>query len=152
MDLAEVLKSKIGVRLVMAGKLTRTLAIQKFAANNYEITPEQFTILSALIENDGMYQRQIAAITVKDRPNITRILKILEDMELITKKPDVNKRKIHKIFITDKGRKMYEKVLPTILELWASSLEGVTSEEVDSCLKTLFKIKTNLEKYVKIQS
>lgn len=152
MDLAEVLKSKIGVRLVLIGRLTRTLAVQRFTAQNFEITPEQFTILSALIENDGMYQRQIAALTYKDRPNITRLLKILEKMELICKQPDVNKRKIYKIFITDKGRKMYEKVLPTILDIWATSLEDVTSEEVDNCLKTLFKIRNNLQKYVKIQS
>lgn len=151
MEQAEVLKSKIGMRMVQAGKLTRTFAIQRFAAQNFEITPEQFTILSALMENDGMYQRQIAAITLKDRPNITRLLKILETMELITKTPDVNKRKIYKIFITDKGRAMHNKVLPTILDLWSCSIEGVTSEELHACLETISKIKSNLEKYVKIQ-
>ena len=78
MEREEVLKGKIGLRLVIAAKLTRTYAIQKFYAEKYEITPEQFTILATLIEHDGLYQRQIGAITLKDRPNITRLTRILE--------------------------------------------------------------------------
>lgn len=151
MEREEVLRGKIGLRLVIAAKLTRTYAIQKFYAKKYDITPEQFTILASLIEHDGMYQRQIAAVTLKDRPNITRLIRILENMGLVTKQQDSNKRKIFKIYITDKGRQMYEKVLPTVLDLWGSSIEGIPSEEVNACLQTLHKIKSNLQELVNIQ-
>lgn len=151
MEREEVLRGKIGLRLIIAAKLTRTYAIQKFYSKKYEITPEQFTILASLIEHDGMYQRQIAAVTLKDRPNITRLIRILENMGLVTKQQDSNKRKIFKIFITEKGRQMYEKVLPTVIDLWGSSIEGIPSEEVNACLQTLHKIKSNLQELVNIQ-
>ena len=94
MEQLDLLKSRIGMKLVRIGKMTRAIATQRFTANKFEVTPEQLTVLQALIDHDGMYQRQIGAITLKDRPNITRIIKILEKMELVTKQLDVNGRKI----------------------------------------------------------
>lgn len=151
MEQLELLKSRIGMKLVRIGKMTRAIAIQKFTAKNFEITPEQLTVLAALIDHDGMYQRQIGAITLKDRPNITRIINILEKMELVTRKPDVNKRKIVKIFITDKGREVFEKVIPTALDLWQRTVHGVPEDELKITLKVLQKFKENLERDLNIQ-
>ena len=63
------------------------------------ITPEQFTVLNALSESEWLYQRQISAITLKDRANITRIIKNLEKKGYIKKVVDTTSRKIHKIYI-----------------------------------------------------
>ena len=151
MDKINLLKSRIGMKLVRVGKMVRAIANQKFAKANYPITPEQFTVLTAILDHDGLYQRQIGALTLKDRPNITRIIKILEEKELITKTPDSNKRKIFKINITEKGKQAYEMVLPTVLEHWQNTVEGVTDEELISCLNVLNKIKTNLEEKLNMQ-
>lgn len=146
-----MLKSRIGMKLVRIGKMTRAIATQRFTVLGYEITPEQMTVLAALIDHDGLYQRQIGALTLKDRPNITRIIKILEKMELVTKTPDVNKRKIFKISITNKGRKVFDKVIPTALELWQRTIEGVPEDELLITLKVLQKFKENLESELNIQ-
>ena len=151
MKQSELIKSRIGMKLSRIGKMSRAIAIQTFTLNNFAVTPEQFTVLHALIENDGMYQRQIGAITLKDRPNITRIIRILEDMELVTKKSDVNKRKVQKIFITEKGRQVYEKTVPTVLDLWQNTIEGVETDDLLVTLKVLNKFKENLEKDLNIQ-
>ena len=147
----ELLKSQIGPKLVTVGKLSRTFAIQRFSECKYEITPEQFTILAVLMENDGMYQRQIANITLKDRPNITRLLNILEKSEFIERKPDTNKRKIYKIFITEKGREIYKKVVPTVLGIRQESITGLSEDELNVCLKALDIFRKNLEEKVNIQ-
>ena len=133
------------------GKMTRAIAVQRFTAFGYEITPEQMTVLAALIDHDGLYQRQIGALTLKDRPNITRIIKILEKMKLVTKTPDVNKRKVYKIAITDEGRKVFDKVIPTALELWQRTIEGVPEDELLITLKVLQRFKENLESELNIQ-
>ena len=139
------------MKLVRIGKMTRAIATQKFTANNFEVTPEQLTVLAALIDHDGLYQRQIGALTLKDRPNITRIIKILEKMKLVTKTPDVNKRKVYKIAITDEGRKVFDKVIPTALELWQRTIEGVPEDELLITLNVLQKFKENLESELNIQ-
>ena len=131
--------------------MVRAIANQKFSKAEFPITPEQFTVLTAILDHDGLYQRQIGALTLKDRPNITRIIKILEEKEFVTKTPDINKRKIFKINITEKGKQAYDLVLPTVLEHWQNTVEGVTDEELISCLKVLNKIKINLEEKLNMQ-
>ncbi len=151
MEKKDLLKSRIGMKLVRVGKMTRALAIQKFKCEKLEITPEQFTVLTAIIDHDGLYQRQISALTLKDRPNITRIVNILEKMELVTRTSDVNKRKIYKINITSKGKAIHEKIVPSVLELWQDSVRGVSDEDLQNCLTVLNKIKTNLEEKLNLQ-
>ena len=60
-------------------------------------------------------------------------------------------RKIYKINITEKGKQAYDLVLPTVLEHWQNTVEGVTDEELISCLKVLNKIKINLEEKLNMQ-
>ena len=147
----DLLKSRIGMKLVRIGKMTRAIAVQRFSAKNFEITPEQLMVLSALIDHDGLYQRQIGMITLKDRPNITRIINILEKMNFVTRKPDVNKRKIYKIFVTAEGKNVVKKVMPTALELWENIVDGVDEDELEITLKVMNKFKENLMKDMNIQ-
>ena len=147
----DLLKSRIGMKLVRIGKMTRAIAVQRFSAKNFEITPEQLMVLSALIDHDGLYQRQIGMITLKDRPNITRIINILEKMNFVTRKPDVNKRKIYKVFVTDEGKNVVKKVMPTALELWENIVDGVDEDELEITLKVLNKFRENLMKDMNIQ-
>ena len=49
-----------------------------FQANGFDITPEQWGILSRLWQSEGIHQSELAARTAKDRHNITRILSLLE--------------------------------------------------------------------------
>ena len=151
MDKTDLLKSRIGMKLVRVGKMVRAIANQKFVKANFEITPEQFTVLAAILDHDGLYQRQIGALTLKDRPNITRIINILEDKGLVTRTPDINKRKVFKINITPKGKAEYEHALPTVLEHWQDSVSGVSDEELNNCLIVLNKIKANLEEKLHTQ-
>lgn len=151
MNKSNLLESRIGMKLVRIGKMVRAIANHSFAQEKYPITPEQFTVLTAIIDHDGLYQRQIGAITLKDRPNITRIIHILESSGLITKTPDVNKRKVYKINITEKGKLIHKQVQPTVINHWATAVDGVTDEELQNCLKVLNKIKENLEKNLNMQ-
>ncbi len=151
MEQLDLLKSRIGMKLVRIGKMTRAIAVQRFSAKNFEITPEQLMVLSALIDHDGLYQRQLGMITLKDRPNITRIINILEKMNFVTRKPDVNKRKIYKIFVTDEGKNVVKKVMPTALELWENIVDGVDEDELEITLKVMNKFKENLMKDMNIQ-
>ena len=151
METKNLLKSKIGLKLVTIGKMSKVFALQSFASKKHPITPEQFSVLAALAEQDGMYQRQIATYTLKDRPNITRIINILEKTGLVKRSSGVDKRKVFKIHITEKGKQVYEEVLPTILGIWSSTVEGISDEEITTALKVLGKIRENLSNNLNIQ-
>ena len=146
-----LLKHKIGMRISRAGLLSKVFAIQSFAKDGCELRPEQFTVLNALKENDGMYLRQLANITYKDRPNITRIVSILEEKGYLKSSLKAEGRQVKKLYITQKGKDICESLLPTILRIWNTSVEGLSIEEVENFLKVLDKIEDNLKEKTFLQ-
>lgn len=146
-----LLKHKIGMRISRAGLLSKVFAIQSFAKDGCELRPEQFTVLNALKENDGMYLRQLANITYKDRPNITRIVSILEEKGYLKSSLEAEGRQVKKLYITQKGKDICESLLPTILRIWNTSVEGLSIEEVENFLKVLDKIEDNLKEKTFLQ-
>lgn len=146
-----LLKHKIGMRISRAGLLSKVFAIQSFTKDGCELRPEQFTVLNALKENDGMYLRQLANITYKDRPNITRIVSILEEKGYLKSSLEAEGRQVKKLYITQKGKDICESLLPTILRIWNTSVEGLSIEEVENFLKVLDKIEDNLKEKTFLQ-
>ena len=70
-----LLNRRVGAMLVATGVLSRVMALQEYAVQKFEITPEQYLVLSIIMDSGGeLYQRQISEITYKDRPNITCLL------------------------------------------------------------------------------
>lgn len=151
MDREQILKYQIGPNLSGVGNLSKIFAIQTFANHEFEVTPEQFSVLSVLVKQDGLYQRQLSIPTLKDRHNISRIISILESKGYVTKTIDTTTRKVFKISITEEGKKIYEKILPEILRIWIETVEGIPPEELDIFYDVLMKIKSNLLKKVNIQ-
>ena len=140
-----LLKHKIGLRLSRAGMLSKTFATQTFSKYGYMLTPEQFTVLNTLKEHNGMYLRQLASVTLKDRPNITRIVTILESNEFVTSTLEAEGRQVKKLYITQKGIDACDKLLPTVLEIWGLSIKGLEEKELDLFLNILDKIELNMK-------
>lgn len=67
------------------------------------------------------------------------------------KKKKVNGKKIYKIYITEKGEKIYRETQPLILKVWEESTKGITEEELLMCSKILQKITDNIKDKVNIQ-
>lgn len=141
-----LLNKKVGALLVATGVLSRVMASQTYAQKGFEITPEQYLVLSIIMDSGGeLYQRQISEITYKDRPNVTRIINILEEKGLVRRIEDVNKRKIYKVAVTDAGIAMRKKIKPIMLELRAITTEGIDDEDLQKTLKILEKMLKNMK-------
>ena len=140
----KLINQRIGVRLARVGMLSKAFAIQTFNKLNIDITPEQFIILMALNDNDGIYQRQLANMTFKDRPNINRIVSILERGKYIVSQCSSNGRQIKQLFITDKGKSICNKILPIIFDVWNTTTKGLEENEIEQFINTLQKIEQNL--------
>lgn len=151
MDKKKILQKNIGM-ISLVALYMKLLSIQSFKQRNFDITPEQFFILSIVSGNEGLYQRQLSQIIAKDRANTTRIINILEKHKLLERKLDPDNKRICKIFITDKGRKTVKIILPEIEKIKETIYEGITLEEKESITKILSKILDNLDSKVKIQT
>ena len=148
----EYLKGRIGSLIYITGTLIRGFSTQTFTEKEFELTPDQYVILNLLLENDEiMYQRQLAEIMFKDRANISRIIDIMHRNGLIEKVPDSNGRRIYKLVVTEKGKEIRNRVLPTDKELRAVITENISEEELNSMFHILEKMNKNIRDKVKLQ-
>lgn len=142
---------RIVTSIYNTGIVLRALSSQTFSEMGFEITPEQYLILDLIIENGALYQRQIAEITLKDRGNVARIIKILEEKNLIIKSQATQRRRIYKISVTEKGRELRDKIKPVTENLRRTFAKDVSEEELTITLNTLKKVYGNARGLVKLQ-
>ena len=147
----DIIKNRIGSIIYVVGSLVRGLSSQTFTDKMIGITPEQYLILLLIIENEGVYQRQICEITLKDRANVARIVDILLKKDLIKKITDSNGRRIFKIIATQKGKDLIQSIAPLDLELRSFITRDITEEELSITKRTLEKIKANVIQDVRLQ-
>lgn len=148
----EYLKGRIGSLIYITGTLVRGFSTQTFSEKEFGLTPDQYVILSLLIENEEIiYQRQLAEIMFKDRANISRIIDIMQKNGLIEKIPEAHGRKIYKLVVTQKGRELKEKVFPTDIDLRQEITRDITQEELAITFNTLEKMNRNIRDKVKLR-
>ncbi len=148
----EYLKGRIGSLIYITGTLIRGLSTQTFTEKEFGLTPDQYVILSLLVENEEIVcQRQLAEIMLKDRANIARIIEIMHKNGLIEKIPDSNGRKIYKLIVTEKGKKIKDLVFPTDIDLRNAITSNISAEELATTFNTLEKMNKNIRDKVKLQ-
>jgi MarR family transcriptional regulator for hemolysin len=113
-------------------------------AQNLPITPEQFSVLSHLWQKDGLQQTELALCTNRNRANVTRILDILERERIVERRDDAIDRRVFRIYLTDKGKSLREATAKCAEQSIKDSLKDLTKDEIDTCMKVLLKIKSNV--------
>ena len=136
----------MGDSIVQAGRAVKVYMLDIFAKQNYEITPEQYVVLSMLSEESLLYQIELCEELHKDKSNMTRILSVLEEKGLIEKiQATENKKQVNKIKITSKGKEVRDKITPQIEASREKYLDGISQDEMYTCIKVLSKIQENLK-------
>lgn len=99
---------------------------------NPDITSEQFIVLDTINCYAGIYQQKLSDILMKDKSNTTRILKLLESRDLITKEAGKKEgRLVYRLYVTDKGCKVLEYIMPKIKKSITDIFASVSDEEIE---------------------
>jgi len=133
--------------------ITKTSQYLKFAALSAlhqldienPLTLDQYELLYVLLKKNGLYQRQIGQVLLKDRPNTTRLVNILSEKKYIERRPDPDNKRKHRIYITESGMEKINDLVPLKGTLQDKVLKGISEKELNSMLKTLEKIRNNLQ-------
>jgi DNA-binding MarR family transcriptional regulator len=108
------------------------------------LTPEQWVVLNLLWETNGVTQKTLAARSLKDQPNTTRILKRLEQKELIVRTGNREDRRSNLIHLTAKGRQMREATIDIALGIRGEAFAGLNQQECEQLRSLLTRINNNL--------
>jgi len=128
--------------------LNRTsVAIKKEFAKRlkpYDLTPEQWSILNRLGEEDGLTQKNLAERTYKDQPNTARMLDKLEKKKLLKRAANPEDRRGFFIFLTARGRDLRERIIPLTIKQNEDAALGLKQEEYRQLISLLGRVYENL--------
>lgn len=96
------LEQSLGFTLGVASRRMSQLFAHRL--KEYGISPEQWSVLHLIAGQEGLIQKEIAQRSFKDKPTVTRILDVLEEKGLISRKPGEQDRRSFRLYPTDKGR------------------------------------------------
>lgn len=123
-------------------KLSMTRKLQEIGA---DITVEQWVLLDQLRAKDHQTQNELADATFKDAPNVSRIINLIVQKKLATRKPDSKDRRKMNIALTEKGEQVIKMALPEIEKIRNQSWEGLTEADYETAVRILDQVFKNLE-------
>ena len=100
--------------------------------------------LSYLWECDGITQSQLRSKTGSEASTISNMLKKLEQDEIVYRKQDEDDHRIHKVYLTKKGRDLEVPIKAIWQAHEEKMLEGIASEDLLIMRQLLQKVKDNL--------
>ncbi|WCP69206.1 MarR family transcriptional regulator [Vibrio tubiashii] len=96
--------------------------------------------LMCLWEAEGVTQREIAQKSKVENSTTTRTLDKLENLGLVERQVDPNSRRSFRIYLTDEGRALREKLLPIPVGINQDILSSLESEERDELIRLMQKL------------
>ena len=105
---------------------------QKVDSLDMGITSEQFVVLDTIYASKNLYQQKLSEILMKDKSNTTRILKVLEEKELIIREMSKsNNRMVYILKVTENGKDLIQKNMPKIKKFIMEMFKNISDEDVE---------------------
>src|SRR6187397_133739 len=82
-----------------------------------EITPDQFTVLRTLLENEGITQRELTQLISSDPNTVASLLERMQSAGLIERKTHEKDRRANRLKLQPAGKKKYIEARAIALEL-----------------------------------
>lgn len=138
------LRDSLGFMLVRAALRLRLRSNTALQEAGLDITVDQWSILNLLWEQDGQTPVELARRAEKDKPNITRLLGILEDKGLVSRHPDQQDRRSHRIHLTEAGTALKESLLDIGAACQRQACLGLTTQDVATLKALLARLHANM--------
>ena len=108
----------------------------------------EWRALAALYSRRSCTTSELADLATIDRTTLTRTVDRMEEAGWIARQADGVDLRVTRPALTAAGRRLFDRIWPTVAELNALALEGLSKAEIDSLRKILEHMRTNLEAYV----
>lgn len=139
-------------QLEQTARYCRYLGSQIFQKLDMPVSMDEFVTMDTISLNDGMCQRELAKLILKDRANTGRILNSLEEKGYIERFVDTkNNRLVRKMRLTPEGREITTKVSKVLRE-YIEKLPKVLSEnDKFEIMESLKRFREGLEQEVEMK-
>ncbi len=139
-------------QLEQTARYCKYLGLQLFKKLKLEVTPDEFAALDVIMQNDGICQRDLAKLLLKDRPNTGRILNSLENFGYVERSTDKrNNRTVKKMRLTSLGKKRTLEI-SKVLKIYLGDVSNIFPEEKrESLIELVTSFRCSLKSQVEIK-
>lgn len=110
------------------------------AAGVEDITPVQFSILNALMDQPGVDQVTLAAKVAFDPATFGSVITRLEAKAWVRRETDANDRRRKLLFITPEGIRAAQTLKPVVVKVQKKILEPLSASEQKQLVELLAKL------------
>lgn len=134
----------IGFVVSQAGYRLAQVLDEVIASLGSDIRPREFPILNRLHQHGALNQVQLAELTYKDRPAITRMLDRLIARKLVSKVPDPIDRRAFVVSLTPRGTALRNNIVPLMVDRLQSACGGIPLKHLAITVATLKQISSQI--------
>lgn len=93
-------------------------ALQKqLTEAGFDLTVDQWVLIDHIFRKQGISQNELAEMTFKDPPTVTRIIDLLEKKGLVERGPAAGDRRKFNLFLTKNGEAIYNQAFPIVADI-----------------------------------
>ncbi|TSD64990.1 winged helix-turn-helix transcriptional regulator [Inquilinus sp. KBS0705] len=119
-------------------------AQQRFTSGSFDITVDQWLILKSLDNDKYLKQKELAEITGKDNPTLTRIIDLLCKKGLTERVMHKDDRRSFTVHLTLLGAAKLTELAPQVDDIRMKAWENLTEQDYEQLKTILNKIYQNL--------
>jgi DNA-binding MarR family transcriptional regulator len=93
-----------------------------------DITPDQFTVMRTLLENEGIRQRELTELMSSDPNTVASLLERMEKAGLIQREKHQKDRRAHQLTMRPSGRRKYEEARAIAIAMQAEVLRALPEQ------------------------
>ena len=138
--------NSFGFILVKTGRLIENRLKLNFDKEGIDITPQQWSALTYLWNEDGISQQKLADAFSKDKTSMTRLLNNMEKNGFIERRQAEDDKRNKKIFLTYKSRLIKKASIKIAEKTLMETLVDIDYSDLKLSKKVLKKINLNLLK------
>jgi len=124
-------------------RLIKQSYLKTFKEVGVDITTEQWVVLDNLCREDGLSQNELAAVSFKNPPTLSRIIDLLVKKNWLERRQSPDDKRSWLIFLKDEGRATHKQLSPHVKKLRAQGWEGLSEEDFVRFLEIMDRVYGN---------
>ncbi|QDY68259.1 MarR family winged helix-turn-helix transcriptional regulator [Qingshengfaniella alkalisoli] len=115
--------------------------------NRHGISIAKLRALAVLSARPGLMINELAVYCVIEQSTMSRTLASMLNEGLIRRQDDTEDNRVRRIYLTDKGREVFEHLWPAMASAHQDLFEGINEAERDAFVTTLNRMLLNVRKH-----
>ena len=112
----------------------------------YGLTLARARTLLTLIEEEGLYQKELAEVLEIENATMVRLIDGLERQAFVERQAVEGDRRAKRIVMTAEGKKLAEQVVSLAADVRSDLLESVTDDELNTALNVMRKMAESMNR------